>query len=256
MRRWMDRREGIKMDIGTIEQRALNAWPALTTILMDGWVLRLSRGYTKRANSLNALNPTAALDQVLPQAEQVFRRAGLRAVVRLSPLMPADADAMLARRGYAAADPTTVMTAAIGDAMPDADVTIAAGLTPDWATGFAAANDVPARHRDTHDRMLAGLALPTAFATLRRDGQAIAYGLAVAERGMVGLFDIVTLAQARRQGAGRRLVRALMAWGRDQGAVQAYLQVVDANGPARALYAGLGFRPAYGYHYRLGPEGT
>lgn len=244
------------MDTRTIEETALNAWPALTTILMDGWVLRLARGHTKRANSLNALAPTVALDAVLPQAERVFRAAGLRPVVRLSPLCPDDADDMLARRGYAAADPTTVMTAAIGDHRHDPEVEIAAGLTAGWAVGFAAANNVPDRHRDTHDRMLGNLALPTAFATLRRHGQAIAHGLAVAERGMVGLFDIVTLPAARRRGAGRLMVQTLMAWGRDQGATRAYLQVVDANAPARALYAGLGFQSAYGYHYRLGPEGT
>ncbi len=246
------------MDIGTIEERALNAWPALATVMMDGWVLRLSRGYTKRANSLNALHPSGALGQLLPQAEAVFAAAGLRAVVRLSPLVPDGTDDMLAGRGYVAADPTTVMIADIGRCAHDIDidVDIAAGLDADWAAGFAGANDVPGRHRDTHDRMLGNLALPAAFATLRRDGRPIAYGLAVAERGLVGLFDIVTLPGARRQGAGRRLVQALMAWGRAQGAAQAYLQVVDANAPARALYAGLGFQPAYAYHYRLGPEGT
>jgi GNAT superfamily N-acetyltransferase len=240
------------MDIRGIEERALNAWPALTTMLMDGWVLRLARGYTKRANSLNAVAPAGGIDAVLAQAEAIYRAAGQRPIVRLSPLMPDGADAMLAARGYEAADPTTVMTADIGHMAGDPEVEIAATLAEGWAAGFAAANNVPPRHRGTHDRMLAGLHLPTAFATLHQDGQPIAYGLAVAERGMIGLFDIVTLPAARRQGAGRRLVTSLLAWGRAHGAASAYLQVVDANAPAIALYLGLGFRPAYGYHYRLG----
>lgn len=241
------------MDIRGAEERALNAWPALSTILADGWVMRLSRGYTKRANSLNAVAPATGIDAALAQAEPLYRAAGLRPIVRLSPLMPAGADAVLATRGYVAADPTTVMVADIDAlaAVPDVEITATANAA--WAAGFAAANNVPERHRDTHDRMLAGLHLPAAFATLQRDGQPIAYGLAVVERGMVGLFDIVTLPASRRQGAGRRLVTALMAWGRANGASRAYLQVVDANVPARALYHGLGFHRAYGYHYRLGP---
>lgn len=242
------------MDIRGIEERALNAWPALTNMMMDGWVLRLSRGYTKRANSLNALAPASGIAAALDAAEPVYRAAGQRPIVRLSPLMPDGADAALAARGYAAADPTTVMTAPIGDAGGDGQVEIATALTEDWAAGFAVANNVPAQHRDTHDRMLGALRLPAAFATLHRDGRPIAYGLGVAERGLIGLFDIVTLPAARRQGAGRRLVTSLMAWGRTQGAAQAYLQVVDANAPAIALYRGLGFRPAYGYHYRLAPS--
>ena len=38
-----------------IEELSMSAWPALQTHLYDGWVLRTSNGYTKRANSINLL---------------------------------------------------------------------------------------------------------------------------------------------------------------------------------------------------------
>jgi ribosomal protein S18 acetylase RimI-like enzyme len=67
---------------------------------------------------------------------------------------------------------------------------------------------------------------------------------------MVGLFDIVTLPSARRRGVGRRLVTSMLAWARDEGATDGYLQVVATNAPAIALYRQLGFDEAYRYHYR------
>jgi len=52
-----------------LEEQAMNAWPALQTILFGGWVFRFSRGHTKRANSANAINPSAAFHEVRAAAE-------------------------------------------------------------------------------------------------------------------------------------------------------------------------------------------
>ena len=41
--------------ITQLEELSINAWPSLQTMLYDGWVLRFSDGYTKRANSSNPL---------------------------------------------------------------------------------------------------------------------------------------------------------------------------------------------------------
>jgi GNAT superfamily N-acetyltransferase len=130
-------------------------------------------------------------------------------------------------------------------------VRIAAIPTPHWCDGFAAANQVPGARRAIHDRMLQAIRFPAAFATIERDGAPLGLGLAVAERGMVGLFDIVTAPHARRQGVARRLVEALLAWGRTERATGAYLQVVATNLPAITLYRSMGFAEAYRYHYRI-----
>lgn len=238
--------------IRALEERAFNAWPALQTVFCDGWVFRVSGGYTKRANSANALAPTGAFRTVLRDAERFYAGQGQPTIFRLSPLAGPEPDEVLGGLGFRVIDETMVMVADLGaDAAADRAVTIA--RTPDeaWRHGFAEANAVAADKRGIHDQMLAAIRLPAAFATLSEDGQALAYGLAVAERGMVGLFDIVTMPAARRRGAGRRLVASLLAWGRSKGATRAYLQVVAANTPAVALYEKFGFGEAYRYHYRV-----
>ena len=113
---------------------------------------------------------------------------------------------------------------------------------------------MPQADRPVHDAMLRSIAWPCGFATLRHDGEAIGFALAVLERGAVGLYDLVVAPAARARGHGRVLVQGLAAWGAAQGARFAYLQVREASHGAIRLYRSLGFEDAYRYHYRLPPS--
>jgi ribosomal protein S18 acetylase RimI-like enzyme len=57
----------------------------------------------------------------------------------------------------------------------------------------------------------------------------------------------------RRQGAATTILGALANWGSDHGADQMYLQVMENNPPALALYARAGFEKLYQYYYAEGP---
>ncbi|WP_236905447.1 GNAT family N-acetyltransferase [Collimonas arenae] len=201
--------------VTSLEERAFNAWPAQKSALCGGWLLRLSEGYTKRANSANALRPTAAFAETLRIAEDFYARHGLPTIFRLSPLASPESDHQLEQAGYRKIDRSLVMTAALPQQTQSTpDVEILAAPNHAWSTGFAEANRVPEAARAAHDRMLAAITMPAAFATLSDNGAPIAYGLAVAENGAVGLFDIVVAPAARRRGAAARLVGALLAWAR------------------------------------------
>ena len=136
--------------VRALEERAFNAWPALETISIQGWLLRFAGGYTKRANSVNALAPAVPVAGVLPIAETLYAARGLPLVFRLSPLAGPDADAALTALGFQYLDETIVMTASIaGDAARDPDVSIAAQPEAAWSAGFSAANRVPAVRQAT-----------------------------------------------------------------------------------------------------------
>lgn len=243
----------IMSSIRAIEEHAFAAWPALETHVREGWLLRLSDGYTKRANSANALAPEGTVERVREAVEAFYRDHGQPVIFRVTPLAPPGTDGALAAASYAHLDDTLVMTLTLPKAPPEPDgaVTLLDRPGPEWCDGFADANNVPGASRPVHDRLLAGIVPAAAFAVLRDAGAPVAYGLAVADKGLLGLFDIVTVPDARRRGHADRLIRALMAWGVGQGAHTAYLQVVEANEKARALYHRLGFEDAYRYHYRM-----
>jgi len=251
--------------IRLLEERAFNAWPARQTVFHQGWVFRLAGGFTKRANSVNALEAGAPFTGVREAAEALYARHRLRSVFRISPLAGADAEPALAAAGYTVFEPTWVMQAPLqAPVQPPVQSFLSSGRTPsqacvdlaeapsaEWLDGFAEANGVAAVNHAIHHAMVQSIALPCAFATLRQGEHAVGFGLAVRERGAVGLFDIVVAPGHRGQGHGRALVQALMQWGRDGGAETAYLQVREENAVARGLYAALGFTDAYRYHYRV-----
>ncbi len=237
--------------IRAYEERSFNAWPARQTVCFNGWLFRMAGGFTKRANSVNAVEPGATFDGVRAAAEALYARHGLPAVFRLSPLAPIEADAELADAGYVAFDPTCVAQSSLAGAERHASVHIASAPMPEWLDGFAAANGIGSSQRSMHDAIVQAIALPAAFATLHAHGEPIGFGLAVLERGAVGLYDIVIDPSKRRHGHGGSLTRALLHWAREQGATSAYLQVREQNEAARRLYAGLGFEDLYRYHYRV-----
>jgi ribosomal protein S18 acetylase RimI-like enzyme len=101
--------------------------------------------------------------------------------------------------------------------------------------------------------MIASIALPVGFATAYSRRSPVGYGMAVLDRGMIGLFNIAVCDTARGQGIGKKLTAALLRWGRTQDATGAYLHVLESNSIARSLYKKLGFVEIYRYHYRKEP---
>jgi ribosomal-protein-alanine N-acetyltransferase len=135
----------------------------------------------------------------------------------------------------------TVGEATGEDAAAVGRLALAAGF-PRWSDGSASA--LGAR---PHHRLL-----------VARDGvgglEGFALGSSVAGEGEVILVAVAPA--ARRRGVGARLLAALEAWARGEGADSMFLEVAVGNGAARALYDRAGYRQVgvrRGY-YRDGAE--
>ena len=234
--------------VRAIEERGFNSWPALRTALVDGWIVRLSDGHTRRANSASPLWPSRLPPKALIAAiEPLFRQAVLRPVFRITPLADPAVERRLVAAGWRDDDPSLGMFA--GDPLGAADpaVIFESQASEAWIAAAMEAYGHGEPGAAALRRLLPLIAVPAVFATLIEAGEPLAFGLAAAERGMVGFHDIVVAPKARGRGLGRRLVGALIDWGRRRGAPQAYLLVREGNRPARALYRSLGFVEAYRY---------
>lgn len=236
-----------------VEELSLNAWPALETALYDGWVLRFSAGYTRRANSVNPLYASLLQPmEKLRHCQRLYRDRGLPTVFKIT-RAAGDFDAFLGEHGYGREGETSVQIADVATPLIPAeeDAELLEKPSEAWIAAFCALNPGLRRHFLTMSGMLGRLTVPACFLSLKHEGQTAALGMAVAERGYVGLFDIVTRQTLRNQGIGKDVVLHLLEWGKSQGAERAYLQVTLDNAPALHLYKRLGFEEAYRYWYRV-----
>lgn len=247
-----------QLDLHALESAAFAAWPALQDETCHGWLLRDAQGYTKRANSANALPGAAALNPAqLRDVETRFQARGLPSIFRLASFaVPDGVDSLLADAGYRWLNPSWVMAMDLHPAQgPDGAVhaTGWASNAPEWLGAFQIVSGKLGPDQAIHLQLLQAIQAPCAFALNWEADQAVCCGLAVLVEGRLGLFDIATAPAHRRRGLAKALCQDLLAWGRRHGAHTAYLQVTAGNVMAIRLYEALGFRLAYTYGYRVAP---
>jgi len=249
--------------IRACEARIVNAWPAVDTLIMGDWVVRLAGGYSGRANSATPLWPGAAMDETLLDAiVALYGCAGLPACVRITPLADPSVATLLAARGFVLRDQSLGMIASFGKpggcrlaTEPDASVSFDDHATDSWVRGVSALQGGDKHNAD--DRLMAivgRIRVAAHFATLTgADGMPVGFGLCVVERGMAELGSIIVAPGMRGRGYGRALVAALMQRATEAGARRVFLQVEAGNTPAIGLYASFGFDELYRYRTLILP---
>jgi ribosomal protein S18 acetylase RimI-like enzyme len=248
--------------IGQLEELAADAWPAAIVEHLDGWRLRYTSGVTRRANSVwpNASDGGVPLSEKLAAVEAFYDRWGLPARYQICPAaQPRELDAVLTERGYSLDAITCVQTATVASMWARADgneggaVRIADRLEEPWFAAHCDAEQVSERDGAVRRGILQRIAGRQAYALLSCDREPAALGLGVLEGGWLGVFCMATLPVFRRRGMATAVLRRLAEWGKEQGATAAYLQVMEENAAACALYARLGFKTLYQYYYREAP---
>lgn len=242
-----------------LERVATLGWPAPEQEWLGHWMLRAAGGFTGRANSALPLgSPGMPVTQAI---EAVIAWYGARGLApRFAVPIPgaASVDAALDALGWSGEASTLVRTGELANVRSRAaardDVVVDLENEPDeaWLAmyHYRGRGPVPAIGRAV---MLAA-ACPV-FAAIREAGVPVAVARAVVDETWLGVTALEVAPSHRRRGLARVLMAALADWGAERGAVSSYLQVLESNAAANALYDDLGYWTHHRYHYRVLPTG-
>ncbi|MGO4715079.1 GNAT family N-acetyltransferase [Bradyrhizobium sp. 2TAF24] len=240
------------------EHACLNAWPALSTVLHDGWLVRFADGLTRRANSANPLHAGARMDGATIQFfENLFRNQDLPLIVRVPSMLDPSVDRHLAELGYIAEGESRTIFGEMAAMVvqPDTAVRIQAEADDDWLDMIHDLQGRTPAQSEIYEDIIGAIALPAGFATLSDEGEVVAMAYGVIDGDMLCCESVVTAAGRRGNGYGRRVMSALLDWAASQGAQSACLQVEAGNSAGAALYRSLGMHTElHRYHYRRLPR--
>ncbi len=252
------------LSVEDLQRVMVGAWPAMETAALGDWLLRASRGFTQRANSvMTAGDPGRPLVVAVDAVEAWYAARGLPANVTVAGPVGYDvlADplgAELTRRGYTARVPTMTLTAPTRliaqhphrgaqagrpGVAGGQEVEVGAELTQEWLAAYRSYRDVD----EVAARAVLAGSPRQVFASALDDGDVVGIGRLGVSAGWGGIAAMWVAPRARRAGVGTLVLRALAVAADALGAASLHLQTDSDNPAALGLYEGHGFERHHAY---------
>ena len=236
--------------INELEILSDTTWPADKIIEFGKWRLRISDGFTMRANSVLPTGaapfgePGIEISDAVDEVIKIYREHGLTPTFTVPLPVYADLDQYLQNQGWSLKVGAEYLVNEIPDELETAhsgfDVVIQDEPSKDW---LSVQSDFAL------ERIMRNYSAK--YAEVRQHGSTVAIGR-IATLGTWSLATRVFVnPEFRGRGLGNLLMRSLMATARSEGATKIGLQVDVENGAALALYSSMGFRSHHPYLYRV-----
>jgi len=236
--------------INELETLSDTTWPADKIIEFGKWRLRISDGFTMRANSVLPTgsapfgDPGIEISDAVAEIVKIYKDHGLTPTFTVPLPVYEELDRYLQSQGWSLKVGAEYLVNEIPSELEtdssNIDVVIRDEPSKDW---LSVQSDFAL------ERIMRNY--PAKYAEVRERGKTVAIGRIA----ILGTWSLATRVfvnpEFRGRGIGSLLMRALMAAARGEGATKIGLQVDVENGAALALYRSMGFRSHHPYVYRV-----
>lgn len=239
------------MSIAAIERAAEHSWPASERTTMGEWVLSASDGFSRRRNSaVPAGQVTDSLEERLDAVTAWYTERKLPTLYRVTPLCDPRIDTVLDQRGFSIEDPVLVMVRELPVDELSGRIVSLSVPTDGWAAIECEALGIDRTLFRPWLSAIRAVPQPACFVIAMDGSRPVGAGFGAISDGLLGVFEVAVLPDARLRGHARRMMSALHSFGNRGGAEQAYLQVVEENDAAVDLYRSIGYEVSHRYWYR------
>jgi ribosomal protein S18 acetylase RimI-like enzyme len=239
--------------IRRLEEISMNSWPSLKNEIYDGWVLRYSNGYTKRANSVIPLYKSSLpIIEKIEMCREKYYSMNLPFIFKITELNK-DIEDVLDNYKFKTIDSSIVKTINTNNIQNqnDKNIIISNKLNDEWTNAYFQFSNLQEKEKQlTSIEMLNRIPGSLITSLMKINQNVLGVGLGIINSNYLGLFDIIVDEKYRRNGYGKDIVLSLLAEAKRRKINSAYLQVIENNVVANSLYEKIGFRDVYRYWYR------
>jgi N-acetylglutamate synthase len=231
------------------EETNANIWPAFEYLHFDGWLLRITSGYSRNSNSVWPLyEGNLPIEQKISFCEQQYAARGMSCGFRLSEIPGHVAiEKKLGDLGYASDNPNLVMVQSPIKTQFGEITELALDEWLETIYFIHPADDI--NLKEWERQFLTKISLPSRYALVKEKGKTCGYGRSVLQGNILNIENLWVHPDHRNLGLGTRLIQGLLQKGYEDGAEMAYLAVNQSNRDAQRFYGQLGFEVMYTYRY-------
>ncbi|MHA2239719.1 MAG: GNAT family N-acetyltransferase [Candidatus Hodarchaeales archaeon] len=247
-----------KAFIKKIQEKSMNIWPSEKYYFLDGWIVRIDKGATYRANSVLPLNYWGENpEEDVERVEEIYSKYNLSSKFQLHDRFSPDSlKSVLTKRKYEIIMPTAVMGSVLAELN---EIGIKRTLTVEsvnnrrefWSKALSRFS--PNRTTEKMkiiDGIMDRIQIPYKnFFYTRDNDKIIGVLLAVVDSQYLCLLNLAVDPYFRRRDVASSLVTKSITWGMKVGAKKIFLQVERNNKAALKFYDKMGLEEWFGYRY-------
>lgn len=246
----------MKSKVQFFQELSYNAWPAERSLLLNGWLIRVSEGITNRANSVLPLCYQGTdVTKDIVEVEKIYLKNKLPIIFQIPDYYePSNLLEKLIENGYNDRNETIVMESKVTDMLLhekniDFVYKIEDNLTMKWFEFLKKNTNTNSERLDGIRKIIERISFKKISCTVEKSGEIFCQMLGVIERNHLGVYNMITHLDFRRKGMAQSMLTGLIYWAKQNEISNMYLQVEKENLGAIKLYSNVGFKELYRYRY-------